>query len=103
MIALARKEELAWVQKSAFIRAIYMTFNLFTTRMALFCTLLAYALHGNRLTAEKVFVVSAYFNILSFTMTGVFVRGVQEIAEALASTKRIQTFLLRGEFDGRPG
>jgi len=80
-----------------------MTFNMFTTRMALFCTLLAYALSGNNLAAEDVFVVSAYFGLLSQTISGVFVRGVAEFMEGWVSTTRIQTFLLRDEFAGRPG
>lgn len=96
-------EELSWVRKSSYIRGIYMTFNMFTTRMALFATLLAYALSGNHLAAEHVFVVSSYFSVLAWTMSGVFVRGVAELAETWVSTQRIQTFLLRGEFEGRPG
>jgi len=40
MVELARKLELRVVTKSSYIRGIYMTFNLFTTRMALYCTLI---------------------------------------------------------------
>jgi len=80
-----------------------MTFNLFTTRMALFCTLLAYAMGGNTLSADRVFVVSALLGLLSHAMSGVFVRGLAEFAECWVSTNRIQTFLLRDEFRGRPG
>jgi len=80
-----------------------MAFNLFTTRMALFCTLIGYVLAGNVLTADRVFVVSALFGLLSHAMSGVFVRGLAEFAECWVSTNRIQTFLLRDEFKGRPG
>lgn len=80
-----------------------MTFNMFTTRMALFCTLLAYSLSGNSLAAEDVFVVSALFAVLAQTISGVFVRGVAEFLEGWVSTTRIQTFLLRDEYTGRPG
>jgi ATP-binding cassette, subfamily C (CFTR/MRP), member 4 len=80
-----------------------MTFSIFTTRMALFCTLLAYSLSGNILAAEDVFVVSALFGVVSQTLTGVFVRGFAEFAEGWVSTTRIQTFLLRDEYIGRPG
>jgi ATP-binding cassette, subfamily C (CFTR/MRP), member 4 len=80
-----------------------MTFNMFTTRMALFCTLLAYSLSGNNLAAEDVFVVFALFGVLAQTISGVFVRGVAEFLEGWVSTTRIQTFLLRDEFTGRPG
>ncbi|XP_059490469.1 ATP-binding cassette sub-family C member 4-like [Neocloeon triangulifer] len=102
LISKARKVEIKWIRRASFIRGLYMTFNLFTTRMALFCTLLSYALSGNSLAAEDVFVVSAYFGLLSQTMSGVFVRGVAEFSEAWVSMNRIQTFLLRDEFGGRP-
>ncbi|CAB3365433.1 Hypothetical predicted protein [Cloeon dipterum] len=102
LISTARKVEIKWIRLASFVRGLYMTFNLFTTRMALFCTLLSYALSGNSLAPEDVFVISAYFGLLSQTMSGVFVRGVAEFLEAWVSTKRIETFLLRDEFDGRP-
>ena len=70
-----------------------MTFMLFTTRAALFCTMMAIILLDGQLTASKVFVVSAYFNILSLTLSQMFVRGIAEIAEALVAMKRLRMFL----------
>ncbi|CAK9828615.1 ABC transporter C family member 4 [Anthophora retusa] len=98
LIETARKLELQVVTKSAYIRGIYMTFNLFTTRMALFCTLISMLLFGNELTADKVFVFSSYFNILAHTMSGMFVRGFAEIAECLVAVRRLQHFLMYEEF-----
>ncbi|CAK9798979.1 Probable multidrug resistance-associated protein lethal(2)03659 [Anthophora quadrimaculata] len=98
LIETARKLELQVVTKSAYIRGIYMTFNLFTTRMALFCTLISMLLFGNELTADKVFVFSSYFNILAHTMSGMFVRGFAEIAECMVAVRRLQHFLMYEEF-----
>lgn len=98
LIETARKLELKVVTKSAYIRGFYMTFNLFTTRMALFCTLLSMLLFGNDLTADKVFVFSSYFNILAHTMSGMFVRGFAEIAECMVAVRRLQYFLMYEEF-----
>ncbi|XP_003699290.2 ATP-binding cassette sub-family C member 4 isoform X1 [Megachile rotundata] len=98
LIETARKLELRVVKKSSYIRGIYMTFNLFTTRMALFCTLISMLLFGNELSADKVFVFSSYFNILAHTMTGMFVRGFAEIAECLVAVRRLQHFLMYEEF-----
>ncbi|XP_018346781.1 PREDICTED: multidrug resistance-associated protein 4-like [Trachymyrmex septentrionalis] len=100
MVELARKLELRVVTKSSYIRGIYMTFNLFTTRMALYCTLIAMLMFGDNLTADKVFVVSSYFNILAHTMTGMFVRGFAELAECMVAIRRLQTFLMFDEFQG---
>ncbi|XP_001604413.2 multidrug resistance-associated protein 4 isoform X1 [Nasonia vitripennis] len=98
LVGLARKLELRVVRKASYIRGIYMTFNLFTTRCALFMTLLTLMLSGENLTADKVFVFSSYFNILAQTMTGMFVRGFAEIAECLVALRRLQTFLTFEEF-----
>lgn len=98
LVGLARKLELKVVRKASYIRGIYMTFNLFTTRCALFMTLLTLMLSGQNLTADKVFVFSSYFNILAHTMSGMFVRGFAEIAECLVALRRLQNFLTFEEF-----
>ncbi|XP_072762870.1 ATP-binding cassette sub-family C member 4 [Anoplolepis gracilipes] len=98
MIELARKLELQVVTKSSYIRGIYMTFNLFTTRMALYCTLITMLMFHNEITADKIFVVLSYFNILAQTMTGMFVRGFAELAECMVAIRRLQSFLLFDEF-----
>lgn len=95
LITFARRSELKIVLKNSYVRALYMTFMLFTTRMALFCTMLSIALmYGEEnIRASKIFVISAYFNIVAHTMSQMFVRGVAEIAEALVAFKRLQCFL----------
>lgn len=98
MIELARKLELRIVTKTSYIRGIYMSFGLFTTRMALFSTVISIVLLGDKLTADRVFVISAYFNILSQTMTGMFVRGIAETAECMVAVRRLQYFLMYDEF-----
>ncbi|XP_050078062.1 ATP-binding cassette sub-family C member 4-like [Anopheles maculipalpis] len=98
LIRHARQMELKIVRKSAYVRGLYMTFLLFTTRTALFCTMMAMALLGDDLTAAKVFVIATYFGILANTMSAMFVRGIAEIAEAMVAMRRLQRFL---EFEER--
>ncbi|XP_051158018.1 ATP-binding cassette subfamily C member 4-like [Leptopilina boulardi] len=98
LVEIARKLELKIVTKSSYIRGIYMTFNIFTTRMALFSTLLAMLLYKEQLTADKVFVFSSYFAVLAHTMSGMFVRGFAEIAECMVAVRRLQYFLMYEEF-----
>ncbi|KAJ8687082.1 hypothetical protein QAD02_022876 [Eretmocerus hayati] len=98
LIELARRLELRVVMKNSYIRAIYMTFNLFTTRAALYCTLMAMLYFGEEITADKVFVFSSFFNILTHTMTGMFVRGFAETAECMVAVRRLQTFLTYDEY-----
>lgn len=95
LITQARKMELKIVRKTSYVRALYMTFMLFTTRMAIFCTMLAIALlyGSDQITAAKIFVISSYFGIIAQTMSQMFVRGVAEIAEALVAFTRLRNFL----------
>ncbi|XP_031635712.1 multidrug resistance-associated protein 4-like [Contarinia nasturtii] len=95
LIALARKFELKVVRKNSYVRALYMTFAMFTTRIALFCSLLSIIfLYGEQdITAAKVFVVSSYFSVIAQTLSQMFVRGITEIAEGLVAVERIQSFL----------
>lgn len=97
LILMARKLELKVVKQNAYVRGLYMTFLLFTTRVALFCTMLTMVVSGRPITASKIFVVSAYFNILSQTMSQMFVRGVAEIAEVLVALRRVRQFLVYEE------
>ncbi|XP_057653050.1 ATP-binding cassette sub-family C member 4-like [Diorhabda carinulata] len=98
LIKYARKAELKIVTKSSYVRALFMTFNLFTTRAALFATLLTMVLTDQQITAAKVFVFMSYFNTLSQTMSAMFVRGIAEIAELFVAIRRVQSFLLNEEF-----
>lgn len=95
LIAIARRLELKVVLKNAYVRAIYMTFIFFTTRTALFCTVLAtLVVYGQEsITVAMVFKVAALFNAISHVMSQMFVRGVAEIAEASVAFKRLQNFL----------
>lgn len=52
-----------------------MSFILFTTRMSLFATIVAYIMLGNRITADKVFMLQAFYNILRLNMTVFFPQG----------------------------
>ncbi|KAG4076114.1 hypothetical protein HA402_011460 [Bradysia odoriphaga] len=102
MIDSARKKELNILRKNTYVRCLYMTFALFTTRMAIFCTMLSISLlYGSEnITATKIFVISAYFQLITQTLSQMFVRGVAEIAEAFVSVKRLQNFLLSEEMNG---
>lgn len=97
MVALARKLELKVIQKSSWVRGIFMVFNLITTRAAMYCTLVGMMFFSQQLTAEKAFVFFSFFNILTNTMSIMFVRGVAEIAECIVAVRRLQHFLMNDE------
>ncbi|XP_039296147.1 probable multidrug resistance-associated protein lethal(2)03659 [Nilaparvata lugens] len=98
LVMAARKAELSIIKRTTFLRGVYMTFNMTTTRFALFITLLAWTLSGGELSSDRVFVVAAYFGTLTQTFSGMFVRGFAEISESRVSVRRLQNFMLRSEF-----
>lgn len=83
----------------SYIRGILLSFIIFTTRVSIFISLVAYALSGQWVTAQKAFVITAYYNILRQTMAVFFPQGIGQLAETLVSLQRIQTFMMYDEVD----
>lgn len=95
LVARSRRMELKVLRKVYDIRMVQLVFTLFTTRMALFCTMLAVVyFHGpHEITAQRIFVISSYFSILAFLMAQRFSRAISEVSECLVALERIQNFL----------
>lgn len=95
LIAIARRLEIEQILKNAYVRGLHMTFNLFITRMALFCTVLAIILidGSQEIPVSKMFMISYLFAAISHAMCQTFVRGLAECGECLISFKRLQMFL----------
>ncbi|KAG7207731.1 hypothetical protein KM043_009345 [Ampulex compressa] len=97
LIESARRREINVIRATSYIRGVTMSFIIFTTRMSLFITVLAYVLYGRKITAEKVFMLTAYYNILRQTMTVFFPQGITQVAEAVVSIRRLQKFMMYEE------
>lgn len=95
-------KEIKVIRYVSYVRGILLSFIMFTTRVSIFASLVAFALLGNLVTAEKAFVITAYYNILRQTMTVFFPQGIGQLAETLVSIKRIQAFMLYDEKDQVP-
>lgn len=67
------------------------------SRLAIFVSLVTYIFLGNVITAQKVFIVFSYFNILKMSMMNYWPRALISVAEGYISVKRIQDFLLDSE------
>lgn len=93
LVSFARRKEIKEIRGASYIRGILLSFIIFHGRLAIFCSIIAYVLFGNLITAEKVFVVTSYYNILRQTMTVFFPQGIGQVAEGLVSVKRLQAFL----------
>lgn len=84
------RKEIHYIKWSSFGRGILLSFIIFSTRTSMFLTIITYVLIGNTITAEKVFVLTSFYNILKQTMTVFFPAGIAQVAEALISVKRLQ-------------
>lgn len=94
LVAKARKQEIKEIRATSYIRGVLTSFIMFTTRICLFCSILAYVLVNNVITAKQVFVITSFYNILRQTMTVFFPQGIAQVAEATISIKRLQNFML---------
>lgn len=81
------------------MRGITLSFIMYSTRMSIFASILAYVLLGNSITAEKVFIITSFYNILRQTMTVFFPQGISLVAEAMVSIGRLNKFLLYNEME----
>ncbi|XP_063223831.1 ATP-binding cassette sub-family C member 4-like [Bacillus rossius redtenbacheri] len=102
MVAFARRREINIVKQAFYLRGVYFSAMVFTERLTLFLTLLTYVLLGNQVTADKVFPLAQFFNILQLTMAIFFPQAVQMAAEANVSVKRLQNFLAMEEIQPKP-
>lgn len=59
VVAMARANEIKAIKSISYIRGIMLSFMMFTSRTAIFLSLMVYVLLGQVLTAEKAFVVTA--------------------------------------------
>ncbi|GBP23004.1 Probable multidrug resistance-associated protein lethal(2)03659 [Eumeta japonica] len=94
LVAKARKQEIKKIRSTSYIRGVLTSFIMFTTRICLFCSILAFVLDRGFINAKQVFVVTSFYNILRQTMTVFFPQGIAQIAEAIISIKRLQKFML---------
>lgn len=99
VISLARQREIKAIRFVSWIRGILLSFIMFSSRVSIFTSLVMYALLGNVLTAQKAFVVTAYYNVLRQTMTVFFPQAIGMLAEAIVSVKRLEKFMMFDELD----
>lgn len=98
LVVIFRKE-IKVIRYVSWIRGILLSFIIFTTRVSVFISLVAYALLGNIVTAQQAFVIVAYYNILRQTMTVFFPQSIGMFAETLVSVKRLEKYMLYDELE----
>lgn len=74
----------------SYLRGFTLATFVFTERTTLYFTIMAYVLCGYSISADKVFSMAQYFNILQLTMAILYPLAVAAVAETAVSIKRIE-------------
>ncbi|XP_001843089.2 probable multidrug resistance-associated protein lethal(2)03659 [Culex quinquefasciatus] len=99
VVSLARKNEVQQIRWASYIRGIYLSTMIFTERSTLFLAIAMCFFEGRAITAEIVFPMAQFFNILQLTAAIFYPLAVSLGAEALVSIDRVQEFLVLEEQD----
>ncbi|XP_029155458.1 multidrug resistance-associated protein 4-like isoform X2 [Nylanderia fulva] len=97
LVNCIRKYEIDVLTLMSYLRGFTLATFVFTERTTLYFTVMAYVLFGHSISADKVFSMAQYFNILQLTMAILYPLAVISLAEAAVSMKRIENFLLLNE------
>ncbi|KAI4497628.1 hypothetical protein M0802_007168 [Mischocyttarus mexicanus] len=97
LVSLSRSYEIDVLTLTSYLRGFTLATFVFTERTTLYFTVMAYVLRGNNISADKIFSIAQYFNILQATMAIYYPIAVSFAAEGLVSIKRLQNFLLLEE------
>ncbi|XP_072760244.1 probable multidrug resistance-associated protein lethal(2)03659 isoform X3 [Anoplolepis gracilipes] len=97
LVEKARKREMSVIKKYSILRQFALTLDCYVPRVCLFITILAYVLLGNYINAEKVYLITAYYNVLRNSMIFGFSMGLQQMVQALVCIRRLQRFMMHTE------
>ncbi|KPJ13568.1 ABC transporter C family member 12 [Papilio machaon] len=99
MVRLSRINELKYLQRSIFVRSVFVGFMLFTERTTLFITCLTIVLTGSILTATTIYPIQQFFNIVQMNLTFILPIAIASLSEMFVALERIQGVLMMEERD----
>ncbi|XP_011696221.1 PREDICTED: probable multidrug resistance-associated protein lethal(2)03659 [Wasmannia auropunctata] len=97
LVEKARKREMNVIKKYSILKQLALTLDCYVPRLSLFVAILAYVLFGNYINAEKVYLVTAYYNVLRNSMIFGFSMGLHQLVQALVCIRRLRRFMLHDE------
>ncbi|XP_070499202.1 probable multidrug resistance-associated protein lethal(2)03659 [Chironomus tepperi] len=93
VVAATRLKEIQMIRFVSWIKGITLSLMVFSSRISIFTSLVMYALLQNVLTAQKAFVVTAYYNVLRQTMVIMYPLAINNVAECRVAIQRIENLL----------
>lgn len=94
IIANLRKLEVKFIRRSLYMRGLFLSVHIISTKLIPFCALILYVALGNELTAEKAFFTISIFNTLMQAIMSRIPTAVSELGDLLASLKRVEVSLI---------
>ncbi|KAK9869554.1 hypothetical protein WA026_003307 [Henosepilachna vigintioctopunctata] len=95
----ARKDEIKYLTKTSYVRAVMASFMVFVERATLAATIVCYVALGNEIRPDLVFSLAMFFNMLQLTLAILVPLVIASGAETLVSIRRLQEFLLLEEIE----
>ncbi|XP_030756720.1 probable multidrug resistance-associated protein lethal(2)03659 [Sitophilus oryzae] len=99
LVSFARRKEMQAIKGRAYIFGLIYSFEVFIARTSIFISILGFVLLGNVINAEKVFAITAIYNVLRPFITILFSISISSIAETNISIHRVQKFLSYEEIE----
>lgn len=93
IIHALRKFEVSAIRNSSFLKAVYLSFIVFTDRLSSFATILCYTLLGYHIGADQVFSLAQFLNVMQVSMAVGFPLAINMGAEILVSIRRLQELM----------
>ncbi|XP_036139278.1 probable multidrug resistance-associated protein lethal(2)03659 isoform X2 [Monomorium pharaonis] len=97
LVEKARKSEMMVTKKYYILKQFSLTLHRYVPLLSIFATILSYVLFGNYISAEKVYLVTAYYNVLRLNLVHRFSSGLHQLVQALVCIRRLRRFMLHDE------
>lgn len=97
MVELLRKKEVDVISKTSYIKSVSIALMVFTERLTLYITVVAYVLLGNSITSSVVFSMAQILNTVQLYLCILFPMALSSYSEAKTSVYRLEEFLLKEE------
>ncbi|XP_069457987.1 ATP-binding cassette sub-family C member 4-like isoform X1 [Ovis canadensis] len=97
LITRLRRKEISKILRSSYLDGMNLIFFDTASKVILFVTFTTYVLLGNMITVNQVFLAITLYQVVQFTGILLFPIAIENIAETIASVRRIKNFLLLDE------
>ncbi|XP_055398764.1 ATP-binding cassette sub-family C member 4-like [Bubalus kerabau] len=97
LITRLRRKEISKILRRSYLDGMNLIFFDTASKVILFITFTTYVLLGNMITVNQVFLAITLYQVVQFTGILLFPTAIENVAETVASVRRIKNFLLLDE------